>query len=147
MKSEERLTRIDKIMNKQEILNESYKRLHQQGQSCNDDAGNCYYYKEDSAGNRLGCAIGILLTTEEAKHWHEVGSKYMTVNSLHSELNDALIPDWVKGKDNAIFLNRLQAAHDTLPRIENNIRYWRDELYLSFAKVAHKHDLTLDKIK
>lgn len=134
-------------MNKQEILNESYKRLHQQGQSCNDDEGNCYYYQEDSAGNRLGCAIGILLTTEEAKHWDKVGGKYMTISPLFPELNNDLVPDWVKSKDNIALLKELQDAHDTLAYIKNDMRYWRDELYINFAKVADNYDLTLEKIK
>lgn len=146
---------LEDIETQEDVLNASYERLMAQGRSCVDSRDQCVYYRKDSLSpqGRQGCAIGIILTREQAKKWHEEGSFYMTAGGAIDGLKgdgegdnkvnlDGFKPPWVC-EENKEFLNDLQLAHDTTNQ-HNSTEGWRNELTSEFNQLAEKYSLILE---
>ena len=136
----------------QEIFDDSYTRIIKQGKPGVDDVGVCTYRSPD---NRLGCAIGVLISDETLKNTEWSGYQSIGVISGFTEaLGAGLYEPGQEARREKSMMNllvKMQVAHDHSVSSFMVDDAQRNELFLSdfkirMAEVAKNFDLTVPEM-
>lgn len=99
-------------MNEQEIFDTVVSEMIKQGKKSVDSQGDCAYLSTDEDGNSVRCAVGCLLSHDNAVKAQNLADSSLFGLSLFALLTRATyLPDYMF--ENERLLTSLQFAHDT----------------------------------